>query len=118
MPVFFSYLTFGIGIVPTLIGVTVVDLPVKGASGHPLETFHDWRTPATAGHYCLQVGLFWGDDAEPDNNLGQENVDVGKLSLTGNVPFSAAQRCADDAPLSPRGRHLPASGRPALSGFA
>ena len=41
MPVFFSYLTFGIGIVPTLIGVTVVDLPVKGASGHPLETFQD-----------------------------------------------------------------------------
>ena len=41
MPVIFSFLTFGIGIVPTLIGVTSVDLPVKGASGHPQETFLD-----------------------------------------------------------------------------
>ncbi len=87
MPVFFSSLTFGIGIVPTLIGVAIVDLPVKGASGHPRQTFHDWRTPATAGHYCLQVLLFWGDDAEPDNNLGQENVTVGKLSSPATFKF-------------------------------
>jgi hypothetical protein len=87
MPVFFWYLTFGIGIVPTLIGLTIVDLPVRGASGHPVETFHDWRTPATAGHYCLQIGLFWGDDAEPGNNLGQENVDVGKLTSPATFKF-------------------------------
>ena len=80
MPVFFSFLTFGIGIVPTLIGVTIVNLPVKGAAGHPVETFVDWRTPVAAGHYCIQVGLFWLDDAEPANNLGQENVDVKKLA--------------------------------------
>jgi hypothetical protein len=80
MPVFFSFLTFGIGIVPTLIGVTLVNLPVKGAAGHPAETFVDWRTPVAVGHYCIQVGLFWLDDAEPANNLGQENVDVKKLA--------------------------------------
>jgi hypothetical protein len=80
MPVFFSFLTFGIGIVPTLIGVVLVNLPVKGAAGHPAETFVDWRTPVAVGHYCIQVGLFWLDDAEPANNLGQENVDVKKLA--------------------------------------
>lgn len=87
LPVIFWYLTFGIGIVPTPIGLTIVNLPVKGASGHPVEAFHDWRTPATAGHYCLQVGLFWGDDAEPGNNLGQENVDVGKLTSPATFKF-------------------------------
>jgi len=87
MPVLFWYLTFGIGIVPTPIGLTIVNLPVKGASGHPAKTFHDWRTPATAGHYCLQIGLFWGDDAEPDNNLGQENVNVGKLASPATFKF-------------------------------
>ncbi len=30
-----------------------------------------------AGHYCLQARLDWADDANPDNNLGQENTDVG-----------------------------------------
>lgn len=87
MPVIFSYLTFGIGIVPTLIGITIVDLPVKGASGHPQETFQDWLTPTAAGHYCIQVGLFWGDDAEPANNLGQENIDVGKLASPATFRF-------------------------------
>lgn len=87
MPVIFSFLTFGIGIVPTLIGVAVVDLPVKGAAGHPKETFHDWLTPATSGHYCLQVGIFWPDDAEPGNNIGQENVDVKKLASPATFRF-------------------------------
>jgi hypothetical protein len=88
MPVFFSFLTFGIGIVPTLIGVTVVDLPVKGASGHPAHTFHDWLTPPTPGHYCIQVGLFWGDDAEPGNNLGQENIDIKKIASPATFQFA------------------------------
>jgi hypothetical protein len=94
MPVIFSFLTFGIGIVPTLIGVTVVDLPVKGATGHPQETFQDWRTPATAGHYCIQVLLFWDDDAEPDNNLGQENVAVGKLASPATFRFPVRNEAA------------------------
>ena len=87
LPVIFSFLTFGIGIVPTLIGFTEVNLPVKGASGHPQETFHDWLTPAATGHYCIQVGLFWLDDAEPANNLGQENVNVGKLASPATFRF-------------------------------
>jgi hypothetical protein len=100
MPVVFSFLTFGIGIVPTLIGVAVVNLPVKGASGHPKETFQDWRTPATPGHYCLQVALVWPDDAEPGNNLGQENVDVKKLASPATFRFPLR----NDAPTTRRFR--------------
>jgi hypothetical protein len=100
MPVIFSFLTFGIGIVPTLIGVTVVDLPVKGASGHPRETFQDWLTPTTPGHYCVQVGLLWPDDAEPANNLGQENVDVKKLASPATFRFPLR----NDAPTMRRFR--------------
>jgi hypothetical protein len=100
LPVVFSFLTFGIGIVPTLIGVTIVNLPVKGASGHPQEAFHDWLTPATTGHYCIQVGLFWPDDAEPANNLGQENVDVKKLASPATFQFALR----NDAPATRRFR--------------
>src|SRR5262245_30065982 len=79
LPVVFSYLSFGIGTVSNPIGARTVNLPVKGASGHPQVTFHDWKTPA-AGHYCLQVRLIWPDDSQPGNNLGQENVQVKKLN--------------------------------------
>ncbi len=77
MPVDFSYLSFGIGTVSTPIGTTTVDLPVRGAPGHPATAAMNWRTPATPGHYCIQVKLIWADDANPNNNLGQENTNVG-----------------------------------------
>jgi hypothetical protein len=80
LPVAFSYLDFGIGTTLHSIGQTFVDLPVKGAPGHPTFAHMPWRTPATAGHYCLLVALLWSDDANPDNNLGQENLDVGALN--------------------------------------
>jgi hypothetical protein len=80
MPVRFFYLGFGIGGQGVFIGETRVDLPVRGAPGHPAFTRTKWRTPAQPGHYCLQVHLIWGDDANPANNVGQENVDVKPLN--------------------------------------
>lgn len=80
MPVAFSYLTFGIGTISTPIGATAINLAVKGAIGEPSEAFVDWLTPATPGHYCIQVLLIWPDDSQPLNNLGQENTDVKKLN--------------------------------------
>ncbi len=80
MPVKFSFLTFGIGTAKVPIGETRVDLPVKGATGHPAFTRIPWRTPATPGHYCIQAELIWTDDANPNNNLGQENTDVQPLN--------------------------------------
>ena len=51
----FYYLSFGIGTIRHYIGETFVDVPVKGAAGLPAKAEHTWTTPATAGHYCIQV---------------------------------------------------------------
>lgn len=95
MPVLFGYLSFGIGVQGNVIGFTLVNLPVKGAAGHPVEAFHDWTTPAAAGHYCLQVGLVWPDDAQPGNNLGQENIDTKQLTSPATFQFPVR----NDAPM-------------------
>lgn len=72
----FSYLSFGVATTSTPIGTTFVNLGVKGGANHPALATMLWTTPPTPGHYCLQVKLDWIDDANPDNNLGQNNVDV------------------------------------------
>ena len=77
MPVDFSFLTFGIGTTSTAIGRKKVNLPVKGAAGHPATAIMEWRTPPVPGHYCLQVNLVWADDSNLLNNLGQKNTNVG-----------------------------------------
>ena len=87
MPVYFSYLEFGIGVTshPIDNGVpTFVDLEVKGGVNCPAFAIKRWRTPPVPGHYCLQVFLDWLDDANPLNNLGQENLAI-------EVAHSAAQ---------------------------
>ena len=78
LPVHLSYLTFGVGTISTDIPPSKqVDLGVKGSLHEPAFAIFDWRTPGEVGHYCLQARLEWLDDANPDNNLGQENVNVG-----------------------------------------
>lgn len=73
----FSYLSFGIGTISNPIGTTTVDLDVRGGPNEPAIAKMNWKTPSIPGHYCLQVKLVWADDANPDNNLGQENTNVG-----------------------------------------
>lgn len=86
LPVQFSYLSFGIGTHKHPIpGLTMVDLGAKGAAGCPAFAHHTWKTPPTAGHYCLLVELIWTDDANPLNNIGQANTDVRPL----NSPHAA-----------------------------
>lgn len=80
MPVEFSFQSFGVGAALTPIGTTIINLPVKAAPGHPALAKIAWHTPPTPGHYCLKAKLVWGDDANPKNNLGQENTDVGAAS--------------------------------------
>lgn len=80
LPVRFSYLDFGIGTVNVPIGIDKVDLPVNGAVGHPAIARHKWKTPKIGGHYCIQVEPVWPDDANPANNLGQENTNVKPLN--------------------------------------
>lgn len=76
----FFFHDFGIGPGPIVIGSDVVTLPVKGAPGHPALAKAVWHTPRGPGHYCLKVRLNWTDDANPKNNLGQENTNVGTAS--------------------------------------
>jgi hypothetical protein len=111
MPVAFSYLDFGIGGVSIPIGSDEVDLPVKGAVGTPAIATVDWHTPATPGHYCLQVRLIWPHDADPGNNLGQHNTDVKPLNspraafafpLRNDGPRRQALRLAADGYAIPR----------------
>ena len=78
LPVALSFLSFGIGVSSTAIAVGKADLDVKGGPLEPAFTSIPWKTPPLAGHYCLQALLIWPDDANPDNNLGQKNVQVGK----------------------------------------
>lgn len=93
----FYYLSFGIGTVRNFIGEVLVDLPVKGAPGLPAIAGYDWKTPDQEGHYCLQVELVWPDDANPANNLGQENCDVKALNSP-NAIFQFPVR--NDSPFS------------------
>lgn len=77
LPVQMSYLSFGAGTVSHPIGGTHVNLGVKGGPNHPAFATVQWKTPAAPGHYCIQVRFAWADDLNPNNNLGQENTDVG-----------------------------------------
>jgi hypothetical protein len=79
LPVHLSYLSFGIGIVSTPVGATTVNLGVKGSPRCPAFAEFEWHTPAIPGHYCLQALLVWPDDANPANNLGQKNTQVGAM---------------------------------------
>jgi hypothetical protein len=82
-----SYLSFGIATTSTPIGTARVDLGAKGTANHPAFASLTWRTPREAGHYCLQAQLDWADDANPDNNLGQENVQVGTFASPARFAF-------------------------------
>jgi hypothetical protein len=88
LPVHVSYLSFGVQTVSHPIGSTVIDLGVPGGPSHPAFATVKWHTPATPGHYCIQVVLDWLDDANPANNLGQENISVGKTHSPADFEFT------------------------------
>jgi hypothetical protein len=77
MPVAFSFLEFGIGTISVPIGSTQIDLGVKGGPNCPAFATMLWTTPVTPGHYCIQVLLEPVADVNFQNNLGQENTNVG-----------------------------------------
>jgi hypothetical protein len=79
LPVILSFLSFGIGISSNPVGTTSTNLGVKGSPHCPDLANFVWHTPTTPSHYCLQAVLVWSDDANPFNNLGQKNTQVGKI---------------------------------------
>jgi hypothetical protein len=106
-----SYLDFGIGGVSVPIDFDKVDVPVKGAAGSPAVARVDWRTPPLPGHYCLQALIVWPYDSNPDNNLGQHNVDVKALNSPTarfTVPVRNTVRRAATIALTVDGYELPA----------
>jgi hypothetical protein len=82
----FSFLTFGVTTVSTPIGSRVVNLGVKGGTQHPAIARMHWTTPPT-GHYCIVVAFQWVDDANPNNNVGQNNVNVVAASSPATFTF-------------------------------
>jgi hypothetical protein len=92
LPLFLSYLSFGAGVSSHPVGTAIVDLGVKGSAQCPAFAQVPWRTPVTAGHYCLQARLEWADDANPDNNLGQENVEVGVAHSPATFAFTVGNQ--------------------------
>lgn len=71
----FAFYSFGASTTLNPIGNKTVNLGVKGGANHPAHARIKWRTPP-AGHYCIQVKLVWVDDFNPENNVGQNNVNV------------------------------------------
>lgn len=99
--------TFGVGGGVTPVGTTLVDLPVRGAPGHPAIARIPWHTP-DSGHHCLEATLVWPDDANALNNVGQENTDIRQAQPGHKATFAF--------PVS-NPRHEPASLRLLLSGY-
>lgn len=79
LPVHLTMYQVGAGTPGSYIGKRLVDLGAKGTSMCPAYATFKWRTPDSPGHYCLQVRLNWPDDANPRNNMGQENTLVGQM---------------------------------------
>ncbi len=88
MQVAFSYLSFGMGTQSNPIGTTSADVNAKGLSGCPGFASITWTTPATLGHYCLQVLLEPADDSNWQNNMGQRNTDVTQPASPASFTFS------------------------------
>jgi hypothetical protein len=87
MNVDFSFLSFGVATTSTAIGSRFVSVGVKGSANHPAKVAIPWTTPPTPGHYCIQAKLNWIDDANPDNNLGQNNIDVAEAHSAAHFTF-------------------------------
>ena len=71
----FSFLSFGAGTTNHPIGTKFINLGVKGGPSCPAFASILWITPP-AGHYCILVTLTCADDLNPNNNVGQNNVNV------------------------------------------
>jgi hypothetical protein len=74
----------------TRVNVRWIEFGAGGQIRHPIATLTadvpewpgiakvdtPWTTPATEGHYCIEVELSHSDDGNPSNNLGWNNTQV------------------------------------------
>jgi len=57
-----------------------------------------WRTPASPGHYCIEVELFHPDDGNPANNRGWNNTQVKAAASRVEAPVRIFNRWIDGCP--------------------
>lgn len=57
-----------------------------------------WRTPASPGHYCIEVDLAHPDDGNPSNNRGWNNTQVRAAASEIQTPIRIFNRWPDDCP--------------------
>jgi hypothetical protein len=74
----------------------VTDVPVWPGTVTVATT---WRTPATPGHYCIEVELSHPDDGNPANNRGWNNTQVKKAASEVSVPIRIFNRWVGGPPL-------------------
>jgi hypothetical protein len=63
-----------------------------------------WRTPATPGHYCIEVELAHPDDGNPSNNRGWNNTQVKVAASEVQVPIRIFNRWVAGIPVIPAPR--------------
>jgi hypothetical protein len=56
------------------------------------QVFTRWRTPASPGHYCLEVELFHPNDGNPSNNRGWNNTQVKAAASEVRTPVRIFNR--------------------------
>ena len=101
MPVAFSYLSFGMGTQSHVIPgpLPTVSLGVKGTPQGIATAEMPWTTPATPGHYCVQVTFAYIDDINPFNNLGQNNTEVVQAASPAQFSFQLRNAAATRQPF-------------------
>lgn len=57
-----------------------------------------WRTPATPGHYCIEVELSHPNDGNPANNLGWNNTQVKAAASEVRTPIRIFNRWPNGCP--------------------
>lgn len=57
-----------------------------------------WRTPASPGHYCIEVELFHPEDGNPANNRGWNNTQVLATASTVRTPIRIFNRWPHGCP--------------------
>lgn len=70
-----------------------------------------WRTPASAGHYCIEVQLSHPDDGDPSNNLGWKNTQVKAASSPVETSVRIFNRWTVPPPVGAAMVHGQESGR-------
>ncbi len=75
----------------------------------------DWQTPATPGHYCIEIELSHPQDANPANNRGWNNTQVKAAGSEVQVPIRIFNQWVAGPPptdVVPRTLAMPSDANP------